>query len=44
MLERVQAERGERRRFRVAENAEDAALLAQRIGVEIKARRAVVHA
>ena len=37
MLQRVQAERGDRRRVGVAENAEDAAFLAQPVAVGVEA-------
>ena len=40
MLERVQAERGDRRGVRMAEDAEDAAFLAQRVAVEVEVRPA----
>ncbi len=35
MLQRVQPERGERRRLRVADDSEHAAFLAKAVGVEI---------
>ena len=38
MLEGVEAERGDRGRIGMAENAEDAAFLAQRVAVEIEVR------
>ena len=48
MLQRVQAERGQRRRFRVAEDAEDAALLVELVVVEfariVHGHRAFVRA
>ena len=37
VLKRVQTERGQRRRFRMAVNTEDATFLAQAIGFEVKA-------
>ena len=48
MLERVQAERGDRRRVGMAEDAEDAAFLAQAVGIRIEVgvghRREVLRA
>ena len=41
MLERVQAERGDGGRVRVAENAEDAAFLAEPVGIDIQVRMRV---
>src|SRR5688500_8747296 len=44
MLKRVQTECGDRRSIGMAENAKDAALLAQRIAFEVNRTVLVVHA